>query len=70
MRAIIMPGTYIGTGSIIGASTLVNKKIAENSMVVGVPGKVIKNGINWDRRVDVSYEEYLESISEEQIYLG
>ena len=44
MNATIMNGSVIGKGSIVGANTLVttNKKIPENSLVMGVPGKVIK----------------------------
>ena len=45
MGGIIMNGCTIGTGSIIGAGTLVkeNSNIPPFSMVVGIPGKVVKN---------------------------
>ena len=39
----IFDGVKIGTGSIIGASTLVNKKVDEYSVVAGVPMKFIKS---------------------------
>ncbi|MCI8336104.1 MAG: gamma carbonic anhydrase family protein [Peptococcaceae bacterium] len=44
MGAIILTGAVIGAGSIIGAGALVGegKVIPPNSVVVGIPGKVIK----------------------------
>lgn len=40
--ANIMGGVTIGTGAIVGAHTFVNKDVPPYSIVVGVPGKVIK----------------------------
>jgi carbonic anhydrase/acetyltransferase-like protein (isoleucine patch superfamily) len=40
--AIILDGVRVGTGSIIGAGSVVNKDIPPFSLVVGVPGKRIK----------------------------
>jgi carbonic anhydrase/acetyltransferase-like protein (isoleucine patch superfamily) len=44
MGAIILNGAKIGNGSIIGAGTVVTegKEIPPNSVVIGVPGKVVK----------------------------
>lgn len=39
----VLDGVSIGTGSIIGASTVVNKDIADFDVVAGVPMKLIKN---------------------------
>jgi len=38
----ILPGITIGKMSVIGAGTVVNKNVEPGSVVVGVPGKVIK----------------------------
>lgn len=38
----VMPGVSIGSGSVIGAGSVVTKGIPENSLVMGVPGQVIK----------------------------
>jgi lipopolysaccharide O-acetyltransferase len=38
----ILPGVCIGENSIIGANSLVNKDIPENSIAVGNPARVIK----------------------------
>jgi carbonic anhydrase/acetyltransferase-like protein (isoleucine patch superfamily) len=44
MGAIILNGAKIGNGSIIGAGTVVTegKDIPPNSVVVGVPGRIVK----------------------------
>lgn len=44
MGATILNGAEIGEGSIIGAGALIpeNKKIPSGSMVLGMPGKVVK----------------------------
>lgn len=44
MGAIILNGAEIGEGSLIGAGTLIppRKKIPPGSMVLGVPGKVVR----------------------------
>ena len=42
---IIMPGVTIGDHCIIGAGTLVRDDVPANSVVVGVPGRVIERDI-------------------------
>ena len=42
-RVIILPGVNIGEGSVIGAAAVVAKDVPPYSIVVGNPGKVIKN---------------------------
>lgn len=46
-RAIIMKGVTIGDGAIIGAGAIVTKNVPANSIVAGVPAKVIKENIVW-----------------------
>lgn len=41
--AIIMPGVTIGQNCIVGAGAVVTKDIPDNSVVVGVPAKVIES---------------------------
>jgi carbonic anhydrase/acetyltransferase-like protein (isoleucine patch superfamily) len=40
--AIVLDGVRVGTGSIIGAGSVVTKDIPPRSLVMGVPGKVIR----------------------------
>ncbi|UBF29414.1 gamma carbonic anhydrase family protein [Kovacikia minuta CCNUW1] len=40
--AIVLDGVRVGTGSIIGAGAVVTKDIPARSLVVGVPGKVLR----------------------------
>ena len=40
--AVILNGVRIGAGSIVGAGAVVNKDVPPGSLVVGVPGKVLK----------------------------
>jgi len=41
-NATILDGVSIGAGSIIGAKSLVNKDFEDNSILCGIPAKVIK----------------------------
>ncbi|NMG11512.1 gamma carbonic anhydrase family protein [Brasilonema sp. UFV-L1] len=40
--AVVLDGVRVGTGSIIGAGAVVTKDVPPLSLVVGVPGKVIR----------------------------
>ncbi len=51
MSAMIMPGVEIGDNCIIGAHTVVTKNIPSNSVVVGVPARVISS-------IDEYYEKH------------
>ena len=39
--SVILKGVVIGTGAIVGAGSVVTKDVAENSIVVGSPAKLI-----------------------------
>ena len=40
--AVVLDGVRVGTGSIIGAGAVVTKDVPPLSLVVGVPGKVVR----------------------------
>lgn len=46
-RAIIMKGVHIGDGAIIAAGAIVTKDVPANSIVAGVPAKIIKSDVKW-----------------------
>ena len=51
MKSTILKDVKIADNVVIGACSLVNKSIAENYVAVaGVPAKIIKRNVDWDRR--------------------
>lgn len=48
-RAIILKGSNIGDGSIIGAASIVTGDIPANAMAAGSPARVRRMGVRWDR---------------------
>lgn len=46
-RVIILKGVTIGDNAIIAAGSVVTKDVPNNTIVAGVPAKVIKTNINW-----------------------
>ncbi len=63
MKAVVLNGAVVGQGSVIAAGALVKQgmEVPPGSLVVGVPGKVIREG-------DKSLEEYAERNA--QTYVG
>lgn len=49
IKSTILSNADIGDGSIIGASSLVNKKFPNNCIVTGNPARITKKDIAWDR---------------------
>lgn len=45
----ILPGAIIRQGSVIAAGSVVNKEILPHSLYGGVPAKLIKQNISWER---------------------
>ena len=58
-NVIVLPGVVIGSNVVIGAGAVVTKNIPDNSLVVGVPARVIKTA-----------DEYLEKLKAESLHLG
>ena len=70
MGAILMDDAIIGEGSLIGAGALIppNMIIPENSLVVGSPGKVVRQVKDFER--DLILERPQEYIDLAAIYLN
>ncbi|HCT5528063.1 TPA: acyltransferase, partial [Escherichia coli] len=49
-NVLVLKGAIIGSGSVIGARSVVTGTIPENSLCVGVPARVVKKDIRWDRK--------------------
>ena len=47
--SFIMSGTVVGDGAIIGALSFVHNKYPGNSEIAGVPAKIIKENITWEK---------------------
>ena len=70
MGAILMDDAVIGAGSLIGAGALIppNMKIPKNSLVVGSPGKVVRQVKDFEREMILERpQEYIDLAS---IYLN
>jgi acetyltransferase-like isoleucine patch superfamily enzyme len=46
----ILKGSRIGENCMVGAAALVNGDFPEGSLLAGVPARVLRSGITWDRR--------------------
>ncbi|NTU65300.1 MAG: hypothetical protein HGB05_18340 [Chloroflexi bacterium] len=42
-RCIVLPGVTVGRGSVVGAGSVVTKDVPPNTLVGGVPAKVIRS---------------------------
>ena len=65
-QSLILPGVTIGDQCIIGAGSVVTKSIPSNSIVVGNPAKVIREGVKLLTygRID---PEWAKSVEDDQV---
>ncbi len=49
-RAMILKGVNIGENSIISAGAIVTTNVPKNVIMAGIPAKIIKKDITWDRK--------------------
>lgn len=48
-QAVLLGGARVGSGSVLGFRTLLKGSVPENCIVVGVPGRVVRRGIRWEK---------------------
>jgi carbonic anhydrase/acetyltransferase-like protein (isoleucine patch superfamily) len=63
MGAVVLNGVHVARGSIIGAGAVLpeGKRIPENSLVIGVPGRIVRQTTSEERqRIRRTVEAYLE----------
>jgi len=64
-RVIVSKGVELAPNTIVGAMSFVNKSFEEpNTVIAGVPAKVIKRGVVWDRsrRYEYTAEEMAQKL--------
>lgn len=47
LNVTILKGVTVGDGAVIAAGSLVNKDVPANTLVAGIPAKVIKEDVEW-----------------------
>jgi len=47
LNCIILKGVKIGSGSIVAAGTVVTKSFPPNSLIGGIPAKILKSNVEW-----------------------
>lgn len=60
IHATVLNGAKIRKGSVIGANALVtaNMEVPENSLVMGIPGKIIKQDEKYKEQARINAEKY------------
>ncbi|MDO5397524.1 MAG: hypothetical protein Q4G33_06305 [bacterium] len=66
--AILLYNTDVGSGSIIGAGSLVKGKFPNNCSIAGVPARIIKSDVAWNRHYDDSFESIPEEWRKNTIF--
>lgn len=57
MQVSISKGAFISDNSVVGQKSLVSKKFPQsNVLIAGVPAKILKERINWDRKTPTFFE--------------
>lgn len=57
-RATLFNGCEIGSGSIVGINTFVNKKFPSNCSIAGNPARIIKENVAWRRESYPYFDSY------------
>jgi len=47
-KSIILKGVTIGNGAVVAAGSVVTKDVEPNTLVAGIPAKVIKRDVRWN----------------------
>lgn len=48
-RCIILKGSFIEEGAVLGAGSILSGKVEKNSVYAGIPAQKIKSGIYWEK---------------------
>jgi len=47
----VLKGVTIGSGSVIGIRSVVTHDVPANAVAAGIPARVVREGVRWNRRV-------------------
>jgi carbonic anhydrase/acetyltransferase-like protein (isoleucine patch superfamily) len=61
--AIVLDGVRVGAGSIVGAGAVVTKDVPPRSLVVGVPGKVLRQLSDIEVAELITHAEHYETLA-------
>ena len=64
-ESIIMPNTVIGTGSVLGYRCMAKGDYPNNCVIVGQPGRIVRENVAWLRQAVSNDESDIFSIDEE-----
>lgn len=65
--ATLFGGSNIGSGSVVGAFSLVNKKFPNNCILAGSPAKIIKKDVFWERSPLLLKSKRIVSFTQEEM---
>ena len=43
----VMPGVFIGSGSVVASNAVVTKSFPNNVLVAGVPGRIVREAVEF-----------------------
>ncbi|WP_226645110.1 acyltransferase [Microbulbifer variabilis] len=69
-NSTLMPGVEVGSGSIVGAGSIVTKSLEDKVIAAGVPARVVRKSATWSRhpsKLDSLSKEYIDSFCKEGI---
>ncbi len=57
INVVVMPGTTIGKGAVIGANSVVTRDVEPYSVVAGAPARLIKKRLNFSPPKEITYSK-------------
>ena len=69
LNSIFLKGAKVSDNSIVGANSVINKNfVEENVVIAGNPAKIVKRGVNWDKKGPKLFDKSIEFRKNEPDY--